>query len=268
MARLYVLSEMPRPQRAEKAANRMLWVIIVVLAGLILAELVIQFALAPNLLVRNVVVRGAMAIAREDIVRVAGLSEKEYYFSISTAECEKRIASIPEVKSVTCSKSFPDTLSITVTERSPLAVALVEDGGRSVPIVFDEEGVVFGRYDGTRDSRLPVLSGLKWESYGAGTRLPEKLVPFLGDLLEVRTTARNVYDFISEVKVEASGKDGLELVFYMLPYDTRIRMGSRVNEGTLTYAIMACDALKKQNLDSSVRELDFRSKDIVLQGGT
>jgi hypothetical protein len=172
------------------------------------------------------------------------------------------------VKEVRCEKLFPDTLSIVVVERSPLAIALVEDGDASVPVMFDEEGVVFGTGYDVKDYALPVLSGLKWEGYQAGTRLPEALVPFLADLKLLRESAKNVFDFISEIKVVALNKDELEFVFFMLPYKTRIRTGSSVNENTLTYALMACDALLKHDLDSSVRELDFRSKDIVLQGGT
>jgi cell division protein FtsQ len=269
MSRIYVLSGIKKNERDDKSVNSILWIVIIVLVALIILELVFQFVIAPNLLVRNVVIDGISAISKDEILKVSGLSKTEYYFSLNTNSIDKRIDDFPAVKFAKCEKVFPDTLRITIVERTPLAVALVNEGGRSIPVVFDEDGVIFRTGKSVKDTNLPVFSGLVFNSYAPGARLPAKLKPFLADLKTIRDSSRDIFNFVSEIKVEPSKHDDFETVFYMVPYGTRIRTAASVNANMLTYALMVLDVLKKERIDRNVKEIDFRSKEIVYkeQGG-
>jgi hypothetical protein len=264
MQRMYVLSHADKRERNEKTVNGILRLVIVFLVGIIACEVVFQFLIAPNLYVRNVIVKGNGGIDKEEIVARAGLDERKYYFSLDTREVEKRVETIPRVKTAACEKLFPDSLLITIVRRTPVGCALAEERGRSVPVEFDDSGIVIaaGREIETFD--VPVFSGLAWESIVPGTRLPEAIIPFLADLGRLRDASKAVFDFISEIKVEPRGS-GFELVFYTIPFATRIRAGSTISESMLTYGLMVCDTLKKNGLESRVRELDFRSRDVVLR---
>ena len=261
--RIYVLSETRGPVQSDKAANSILWIIIAILVSLIIIELGFQFVFAPNLLVRKVVIDGIQAVSREEILRAAGLSGTEYFFSLNTGSIEKKLGDCPAVRASKCEKVFPDTLRITVVERVPLAIALVNDGKRSIPVVFDEDGVIFLTGKSVKQTNIPVFSGLVFNSHAPGSRLPAKLKRFLADLKTIRDSARDIFNFVSEIKVEPSAHDDFEVVFYMVPYRTRIRTAATVDSGMLTYAIMVLDVLKKERIDRNVKEIDFRSKEIV-----
>lgn len=270
MSRLYVLDNVADTRKNDGSLNRLFRIIIIILGVIIAVEVLFQLFFVPSVLVRNITVRGNGTIPQDEIVSIAGLGEKEYYFSLNTIEIAKAVGRHPAVRQASCEKMFPDTIVINVVPRTPLAIAIVEDGGRSVPLVFDDEGVVFQTASDSGDFGLPVLSGIDFREFGPGTRLPERLVPFLKGLARMRETSRAVFDFISEVKVEPVSRGDFELVFFTVPYTTRVRTDSAVNESTLVYALMVLDVLRKQKIDRRVREIDFRSNDIVYtdQGGT
>jgi cell division protein FtsQ len=265
VSRIYVLANVEKPRNRERIANKFLWIVIFGLIAIILFEAMFQFVIAPNLIVRRVTVAGITGVSKDLVIHVAGLDNKEYYFSVNTGLCEARLREIPIVKDAVCRKVFPDTIAVSITERTPLAIFIATENSRSVPCVFDEDGVVFKAGKDVKDYNLPVVSGLQADNISLGAKLPEKLIPLLTDLKNLRDSSRTVFDFLSEIKIEAVDNDNFELVLFMVPYATRIRIGSSVNESMLTYALMVSDALKKNRLDSSVRELDFRSKDIVFQ---
>jgi cell division protein FtsQ len=265
MPRIYVLSNEEKYGRNENMINTILLVIICILVLLIIIEVVFQFIIAPNLIVRNIVIKGGGGIPKEEILRIAGLDKKEYYFALNTQSLRKKIMEMPSVKDAKCEKVFPDSLLIQLTGRVPLASAIVQEEERSILLVFDDDGVIFQSGRNLKEINLPVLSGLQFKDYSPGTRLPEELIPFLKEMKKIKESSKSVFDFISEVKIEPVTHGDFELVFYMVPYTTRIRAGSSVNESMLIYALMVLDALKKNRIDRTVRELDFRSKEIVYQ---
>ncbi|MBN2439865.1 MAG: FtsQ-type POTRA domain-containing protein [Spirochaetales bacterium] len=250
-------------KKNEKLVNKILVIVIIILFIIIFAEVMFQFIILPQLKISKIVIKSDLGLSEEEVLHIAGISKNVYYFSLNKAEVELKLKSYPVVRDATVVKEFPNTLKLDVVKRNPLVITLIEDKGLSLPALIDEQGVVFyiGRL--IDDYNFPVISGLDFNGYGAGMKLPEVLLSFLDQLYLLKKSARTLYDFISEIKVLPIGNKDFELLFYMIPYTTKIRFGNSINENILTYAMMVLDVLKHQGMADEVKEIDFRSKEIV-----
>jgi cell division protein FtsQ len=267
MREVYTLDKTwKKNDRRERIINRILWIIIIILFVIAVIEIVFQFFIAPRMLIKHIIVTCDLTLSDEQIIELAGINKKEYYFSLNTGEVEKRLEENPQVREAVVEKIFPDTVRLIVEKRDPLAVTLIEGKEKSIPALIDEEGVIYAVGDVLPQWNLPVLSGLEFSGYSSGMKLPDILFPLLEQLAELRKTSPTMYDFVSEIKVEPVVGSDYELIFYMIPYTTRIRFGSRINEHVLTYALMVLDVFQYQGMSRHIKEIDFRTKDIVFQG--
>ncbi len=98
-------------------------------------------------------IRGGGSIVRDFIRGKHNLTEGINLFSFNIEELSRDfLAGAPSFKSIQIRRILPDTLTIEVVERSPLASI-----GRSGILVVDREGVVFGMR--SRFEHLPVITG-------------------------------------------------------------------------------------------------------------
>lgn len=269
MQQIYPIDTSWKKNKKEKLINRILWIIIIILFFIAVVEVLFQFVIAPQLKIKNVVIDSDLSLPREEILHLAGIEKILYYFSLNTEEIERRLSEYPAVRYVKAEKRFPNTLKLVLLKRIPLVVTLIEEKGRSFPALIDEQGIVFyiGKLKG--EFNLPVISGLDFKGYREGMRLPDVVTSFLIELHTLRKEAGTLYNFISEIKVIPLGNSDFELLFYMIPYTTKIRFSRSINENILAYAMMVLDVLNHQGMADTVKEIDFRSKEIVYkhQGG-
>jgi cell division protein FtsQ len=246
--------------------RRLLVPLVVVLAALAVVELVVQLVLMPRLVVRSVVVTSDLPLSEEDLLQIAGVGGNERYLSIDAAEIERRLEAYPMVKDASVEKAFPDTLRLTVTGRKPLAVSLGRSGDRTVPVVFDEDGVVFqigGSGSGARGvPDLPVISGLSFVP-ALGITLPPMLRPLLRDLAQLRAAAPELYGLISEIRVSAVNSVDYELDFFPVGRRVRVRLANRIDETMLRYVFLVMDVLGKSKNVADAAEIDLRSGEVV-----
>jgi cell division protein FtsQ len=269
MERIHELQPTWKKEKKENVVNRVLWTVIIVLFVIILIEVLFQFLIVPRLKIDKVIVENELSLTKEELLYIAGIDKNLYYFSLHTDEIEAKLEKYPSVLDASVEKKFPNILKLEVRKRVPLAITFIEDRGISLPGLIDQEGVVFhiGRLTG--EYNLPVISGLEFRAYSPGMRLPGLLVSFLEQLSLLKKNARTLYDFISEIKIIPIGNNDFELLFYMIPYTTHIRCGNSVDKQVLTYGMMVLDVLDQQGMTGTVKEIDFRSKEIVYkhQGG-
>ncbi len=257
---------LPRQQSARVAKgghfNRVMLIVVVALISAALLELAFALFISPNLTIRHLEVRSDFDITEDRLLSIAGIGRKEYYFLVHPETIEAKLAAYPLVKSARVRKVFPDKLQIVLKRRKPLAVALSTHGGKTVPVVLDEDGVVFQKGAEVTGFRLPVISGLAFEPI-LGLRLPDRLLGFLRSLRHLQEHEPDLFDLISEIKVVSANSVDYELIFYPLSYNMRINIGDRLNENILEYTIMVLDVLEKQELMDNVTELDFRSGEVI-----
>ncbi|WP_026918929.1 cell division protein FtsQ/DivIB [Gordonia shandongensis] len=114
---------------------------------------------SPLMSVRSVDVAGAVAVTRDDVLGAARVPSGRPLLQVDTAEIADRVAELPAVESVDVSRSYPSTIAIEVTERTPV-VTVERDEGRIG--VMDRLGVVYATFDTEKSlpkefRRLPRL---------------------------------------------------------------------------------------------------------------
>jgi cell division septal protein FtsQ len=103
-------------------------------------------------------VEGNEKVSKDEILRAAGMGQAKNIFTYNVRAAGREIEGMPWVKKVTIERRLPDTLSIQVIERQP--VALIKLGKF---YYFDAEGNIFAEADSTTGWNFPVLSGIDKE---------------------------------------------------------------------------------------------------------
>lgn len=125
--------------------------------------------------VRGVSVSGNQTLSAERIEKVAKAPIGRPLARVDLAAIQARVESLSAVKSVSVSRSWPHTVSIDVTERTPVAVV---DRGAGLQAV-DDDGVLFGSYP-QRPDDLPLVhtaADVKAEALAEAARVVTSLRP-------------------------------------------------------------------------------------------
>ena len=252
MAGDYVLEGSSEPARFEKILK-----VFIILAGLCLAgELVWLLGVSPFRQFTRIDISGYDGIAREEILAIAGLNDSSSFFTTDKKAVEDALEGVSSLASARVFKSFPGRLRIVLEARRPLAYSLAGIDGRTVPVLFDSEGVIFEVGGKVLSTMLPVISGLVIEGPVPGMRLPPAFVPFLKELEKIENTSPELLSAVSEFKIFRKPFDGFDLVMYPVHRKIKVRL-SELNEDILRYALLMVDVLSSG--DNVIDTIDFRS---------
>lgn len=124
-------------RRTRPVSSRALWL---TGAGLVLVGAALWVVYATSVLgVRAVEVTGVQVTSSEEVLAAAAVLDGTPLARVDTDGVSERVRALPAVASVDVRRSWPTTLIIEVTERSPAATVAV-DGGFAI---VDADGVVF-----------------------------------------------------------------------------------------------------------------------------
>ena len=249
----------------EKAAQRILVAIVVILSLILAGELIYHLVLAPRLTIRTIAIQGDLPLSDEEVLALAGVREGAPYFSVDALEVSQRIEQHPLVRDAQVAVSFPDTLTISASRRVALAAALARTESGTVPLVFDEEGVVFQIGLGDAADELPIVSGLRFAAVDLGLQLPALVVDFLEQLRTIKMNDPALYRLFSEYRIVQKNEYAYEVVLYPMHYSLPVRIGTSIDTDMIQYVMMMLDVLKGEGRLSSLAELDFRSGEGVLR---
>jgi cell division protein FtsQ len=240
----------------EKPLKRILIACSILLAG----ELLWLFVINPCMPLSVVDIKGFDGIGRTAVLEQAGIDSRSSFMSVNAAAAEKALSALPMVESAKVIKHFPDSVEIVITNRIPVAAGSADLGGRTVPVLFDKDGVLFqiGQNGGVAvNTALPVISGLVFENIAPGLRLPDFLLPLFKDLHTLRADAPELLSTISEIQINKKTYDAYELTLYPVYNQAKIRMGQRITEDKLRYMLLLLDVLNEKGV--VLDELDFRT---------
>ena len=241
--------------------------IFLVFITLLTAQIVFQIFIAPQLVITKVEIHcsNTFPINNDDILKLAGIEGSLYYFSVNTVQIEERLLQHPLIKTAEVKKIFPASLYIRVSERIPLGMALVNYGGRTIPVVFDEEGVIFEIGRSVSNYKIPVISGLKFTELSLGLRLPKELHFYLSELKKLQETSPILFEQISEIKFINKNNSSHEVLLFPLNTKVRVRTENTINENLIKQIFVVLDIIEKNGLESEMNELDFRAGQVVFR---
>jgi len=244
--------------------NPLKWILLVVVLA-VLGELLYHLVIAEYIVISEVMIDSDGIVSEAELMELAGISAGSSYFSIDPGAVAARIEDHPALKSAAVRKLFPETLQVTVTARKPLVISFADVGDRQLPVAIDEEGVAFQSYRDIEEWSLPVISGIRFEDFSVGTRLPDRVVDVLRQIHSVRLDAPTLFDQLSEIHVSGATQNAVELVIYPLGYGVPVRIEDELDASLLRYIIMVLDMFEREDRLQNIRELDFRGGQIVFR---
>jgi len=251
----YVLDNSEAPTGFE----RFIRVFIVIAALCLGAELIWLLGISPFRPFSKIDITGLDGIDREEIFAMAGISASSSYFSTSAMKIENALMGISSIESARVFKFFPNRLRIVLESRKPVAFALASVNSKTVPVVFDSQGVIFEIGGKTLPGIYPVISGLVIEDPVPGMRLPGPFIPFLKELEKIEMSAPELLSAVSEFRIYRKLFDGFDLILYPAHKKIKVRM-SEINEDSLRYALLMVDVLSSDLIsERGIDTLDFRS---------
>jgi cell division protein FtsQ len=221
-------------------------------------ELIWFLGITPFRPFTRIEVNGLSYYDRDSLLAYSGITPQSSYIFTNTKEMETLLAALPRIESVQVIKRYPGRLEINLQNRRPAAMALAIAGDRTVPVLFDHQGVIYQIGSGfSRETlaNLPVISGLLIESPFLGMRLPARLLSFLEDLESIRNRAPELLHAVSEIRVDRRSSEGFDYTLYLFHHNIRVRL-SGLNEEILRYTLLMADVLAVR--EPGIAMIDFR----------
>jgi len=129
------------------------------------------------------------------IERTSGLRSYPNFFSVSASRMERNILSIPYIYTAEVIKSFPNTITIHVTERIPAGYVIFQD---MMFIYIDRHGMAL-EMRSYMSQILPVIVGLGIDSFTPGTYLEAANNQALAVAVELTQMIQERGMFIDEI---------------------------------------------------------------------
>jgi len=252
-----------KKHKTDNLLRKILWGFIIILVIFSIAQLFFHFFIAPRVTIKNIIITSDIPFTEQEILRIAGISRKEYYFLINTHEVQERLMAHPLVRNAFVQKIFPDTIALKLEGRVPLMIALVDRQNKTVPVTIDEEGVVFQIADTVSNWNLPVLSGLQFDSLDFGIKLPRDIIPFLKDFKNISEQHPGLASLISEIKIVKEETGDFEYIIYPLNFPKGVCVGRKIDASILKYILLALKILQREGILHLVKDLDFRTGELV-----
>ncbi len=244
---------------AERGLQTFLAMLIVALVAVSAAGLL----MAPAMRARTVEVQGAPASLAAELAALAGLEGEPWLFSVDLGAVEAAVAAHPRVRTVRAERRLPSAVALSVELRSGVALALGELEGRTRAFLVDAEGVVFGEADGREAATLPIVSGLRFEDFRYGVRLPAETLPVLEALEALEKDSPELLAALSELRLVRRASGAFELLVYTMDYSTPARTGAALSGDLLRSILLVLDVIEARGDADPEGELDFRTGTVV-----
>ena len=176
----------------------------------------------PYFAVQEVVVEGTSDPAT--VTAWSGIEKGASLWSIDPERTVIRLLAHPRIRAATIRREFPSRVEITVEERRPRAVLMVE-----TPFFLDDDGAAFPPLLRESLEGLPCVTGLRMRDL---TERPAWATQRLSQAAKLLSLWRRYSDWpeVSEVHREADG----ELVVFPVRSPMTVRFGREVSEEQFT----------------------------------
>jgi cell division protein FtsQ len=214
--------------------------------------------------ITKVSVNGMNTVSEKDIVSALKLTPTTNLLNADLKAMENRVLLIPSIASVRIARSVPDRLVVSVGEREPVARVFIPTETGMRPAFIDAQGVAFAWDDGQSSTgALPILSGIRFQNFMPGQRLPDFLLPVLKDIAEIQHSNPTLLRAFSEIKIEKISENEAELLLFPVSPAIPVRMAPHLTEANLGSVLLVLDVLSSRPDVGKIQEVDFRTGTIT-----
>lgn len=205
---------------------------------------------------RTLRIKGNTALTRRDVLYLLALGPDATLLQLDLERMGARLERHPYVKAVRLRRYFPDTLTVTVLERSPYMVAI---SGRE-RMVLDAEGVVLRPFLRQQDRRLPQLRMRHKRVLAPGMHLHQEEVQRALELVRIyeKTSVAGMMRLAS-LTVEDSGVS----MWRVEPYPFTIRLGEGGIEAQLNRLPPVLQYIERRGLAVRLVDVSYRQRVVV-----
>lgn len=162
---------------------------------------------------------------RNWLARSLAIPSNATLMSLDLAQLRVKVLADPQVSSADISRNFPDTLSVRISERSPVVRMMAQgDSGAPKMLLVARDGVAFEGtgYDPAMVATLPWIDGVKLTRAGSSLAPIEGMKAVSELLATSRLEAENLYRtwkvislerLASDGEIDVTTKDGLKVIF-------------------------------------------------------
>ncbi len=242
-----------------------LYIIIMTLAVVLTVQLILNALVMPRMKIGQVLLESTLQLPDQTLLRMGGITGEVNYLTLDEKEVQNTYEASPLIRKAFVEKQFPNTLKIVLYGRNPLGMSLLERNNQAVPVIFDDQGVLFHVGHAEEGLDLPVLSGIETGALEEGASLPAEILPLLQDLKNLRTESPVLYGGISEVAINRKGEYLYDLTLYMKAFPTPVLVSGKLSEALLKKVFLVLDVLEKKGMDGQVEYADLRSGQVILK---
>ena len=249
----------------EKARFSLLRILGVALLCALVVVGLCYIIIAPGSSYISVEVSGLQQISTDELLSIAGIRQDTRWSEFNAAAAEKKLKYNPLFSAASVRKRFPDRVIVSVIERVPVAVAVGEFEGRSVPVEIDRDGVIF-RVGAEASSRaLPLITGINMANPVPGSSLNSQLKPLLRQIESLADKSPRLLASVSEIKIDPKAYGSYDLILYPVHTAIPVRTNRALNADALQYMMLVLDVVDELMLD--VREIDIRAGTVAYISG-
>lgn len=139
--------------------------------------------------VRDVTLLTSGVLPNEWVLRTLAMPKEATLMSLDLAALRDRLMAHGQVSYAALTRSFPDTLIVTLQERTPVARIQVNDRGTTKQLLVAKDGVVYEgiNYQKELIASLPWLDGFALRRADSGGYEP---IPGMGEVADLLSTAQ------------------------------------------------------------------------------
>lgn len=243
----------PRSTKVSKILKILLCTLVIVVA----VEGFAYFILIPSTSEYTVMFSGNESLGTEDLTRTLALYCGTNWLRFDTAVAAAHLSTNSSVESISVEKRFPDRILVDIKERIPVAITLATVDSKTISVLIDKNGVLFGLDTQNSVSSLPLITGLEFGSVIDGMRLNSKFYPLIKEISDIQKTNPAYFSVISEIQIIPKEYDNYELAIYPIHLKTRVLVDRNLNKESLAYMMVALDIVKDVN-SGTPSQVDLR----------
>ncbi len=242
-----------------------LFLVMLVLAVVLVIQIVLNVLVIPRMKIRQVLLESTLQLPDQTLLRMGGIQGQVNYLTLDEDIVQASYESSPLIRKAFVEKQFPNTLKIVLYGRNPLGMFLKVQDNTALPVVFDDQGVLFHAGHAGEGLDLPVLTGSEFSEMEVGMTLPEGLMPLLEDLKMLQMDNPLLFSGISEISVREKGEGLYDFTLYFKSFAIPVLVSENLDEQLLKKAMLVLDVMKKRAMLSDVEYADFRSGQVILK---